>query len=104
MTVPFTKYLEVKDNYCVSYFGEDWSILDKLISSRDYIESELKGIHIYIACKDQFKASVHGKRNIILESKMHQYNGKMAHLYELVKKDDLKDLLINSKIPIPDNF
>jgi hypothetical protein len=104
MTIPFNQYLEIKDNYCLSYFGEDKDLLAEILWARMYIENELKGIKIFIACKDVFKNEMHGKRNIILESKMSDFAGKMAHTCHLEKKDDLKALLVNAKIPIPENF
>lgn len=104
MTAPFTQYLAAKDNYCLLYLGEDKSLLDKVIVARDYIERALPGMRLYVGCRDDFKAAVHGKRNIILQSRMGDYSGKMAHSYELEKKEDLKALLEQSKITIPEDF
>jgi len=101
MTVPFTQYLESKDNYCLGYFGEDKDLLNKILEARNYIEKELPGLRGYIVCKDYLKPD---GENIIIESWMPAFKGKMAHFFKLEEKDDLKDLLINSKIPIPDNF
>lgn len=104
MTVPFTQYLDIKDKYCLGYFGEDKDTLVKIIEAREYIEKELQGLKVFVACKDTFKTLVHGKKNIILESHMPKYKGKMAHFCNLEKKEDLKSLLVNAKIPIPEDF
>ena len=104
MTVPFTQYLEIKDNYCLAYFGDDKAVLNKIIKAREYIEKDLKGLNLFIACKDLFKNVVHGKRNIIIESRMPEYKWKMAHMCNLEKLDDLKLLLLDSKISIPEDF
>ncbi len=104
MTAPFTQYLDVKDNYCLAYFGEDKDMLQKMLLSRDNIEKELKGMKIFIACKDTMKSVVHGKRNIILESKMGDFRGKIACFRKLEEKSDLKSLLEESKVPIPEDF
>ena len=104
MTVPFTQYLEIKDNYCLAYFGEDIDFLNKMLDARHYIERELPGLQVFIACKDMFQRIAEDRANIILESKMMDYKGKMAHTCNLEKKDDLKALLLESKIPIPKDF
>lgn len=104
MAIPFTKYLDIKDNYCLGYFGDDKETLNKFLQAREYIEKELKGIKIFISCKDSLKSIVHGKRNIILESKMDDYKGKIACFCNLEEKGALKLLLIESKITIPENF
>lgn len=104
MGVPFTQYLESKDNYCLGYFGEDKDFLNKILDARRYIERELPGLQVFIACKDVFQEIVENRANIILESKMTEYKGKMAHFCKLEEKEDLKSLLLESKIPIPSNF
>jgi len=101
MTVPFTQYLESKDNYCLGYFGEDKDFLNKILEARTYIEKELPGLRVFVACKDFLEPD---GINIILESRMAEYKGKMAHFCKLEEKDDLKALLLDSKIPIPENF
>lgn len=104
MTTPFTKYLCIKDNYCLAYFGDDKETLSKIIEAREFIENELQGLKIFIACKDFFKNLVHGKRNIILESKMGDYQGKIACFRKLEEKDELMALLLESNIQIPKYF
>jgi hypothetical protein len=104
MTVPFTQYLDIKDKYCMAYFGDDKELLYKILEARDHIEKELKGLKVFIACKDDAKSVVHGKRNIILENTMPYFKGKIAHMCTLEKKEDLKSLLIEAKITIPEDF
>lgn len=101
MVVPFTQYLESKDNYCLGYFGEDKDFLNKILEARHYIERELPGLRVFIVCKDYLKPA---GENIIIESWMPAFKGKMAHFCKLEEKEDLKALLSDSKIPIPENF
>lgn len=102
MTVPFTQYLDIKDKYCLAYFGDDKELLSKILEAREYIEKELKGLKIFIACKDT--SVLQGERNIIFESTMPYFKGKIAHMCNLEKKDDLKSLLVSAKITIPEDF
>lgn len=103
MTTPFTQYVDIKDNYCLAYFGEDEIMLDKIYQAKQYIEKELPGLKIFILCKDLFKVK-YDLPDFIFESKMAEYKGKMACFRNLEKKEDLFAILIESKIPIPDNF
>jgi hypothetical protein len=99
MTAPYTKYVEVKDNYCLAYFGDDQDLIKTLLEARNAIEKEFKGLKVFIACNDRMRHLVHGKRNIVLKSNLDSFNGKMACFRTLEKKDDLKSLLDESKIP-----
>jgi hypothetical protein len=101
MTIPFTQYLDIKDNYCLGYFGEDKDFLYKILEARTYIEKELPGLMVFVACRDALQG---GQDNVILESKISEYKGKMAYFCNLEKKDDLKSILTDSKIPIPEDF
>jgi hypothetical protein len=100
MTAPFTKYLDIKDNYCLAYFGEDKSLVSKILESRSLIETDLKGLNIFIVIKDLFKDKYGNIKNVIFESNMNDYKGKMACFRNLEKKDDLKALLDEFKIII----
>lgn len=102
MTTPFTQYVDIKDNYCLAYFGEDENILNKVFEAREYIEKELPKLKVFVICRDSFKDK--NNLNLIPESRMGEYKGKMACFRNLEKKEDLKSLLNESKIPIPDDF
>jgi len=101
MTTPFTQYVDIKDNYCLTYFGEDEIMLNKIFEAKEYIEKELPDLKIFVICSDLFKNKI---KNVIFESNMSEYKGKMACVRNLEKKEDLKMLLIESKIPIPEEF
>ncbi len=99
MTVPFSKYILVKDHYCLSYFGEDKEVLSYLLNARDCIEKELPGIKVFICCSENMTRQFHGKRNLINESKLKEYQGRFTYYRNLVKKDDINLILEESKIP-----
>jgi hypothetical protein len=100
MAIPFTTYISIKDNYCLSYFGEDEDTLKNVIQAREVIEKELKGLKVFVACKDSMKKTVFGKRNIIFESKLNDFKGRFAGSCDLEGKSDLELLLLESKIKI----
>jgi len=98
MAIPFITYISVKDNYCLSYFGDDEDTLNSIIKAREVIEKELKGLKVFITCKDSMKNTVFGKRNIIFESKLKDFKGRFAGSCDLKEKNDLELLLSESKI------
>ncbi len=100
MAIPLSKYVEVKDNYCLSYFGNDVDFLNDILKARDTIEQELKGLKVFIACDTTMKKIVYGRRNIILKSKLADFSGKMACSRNLEEKQDLKSLLEEAKIKV----
>lgn len=100
--IPFDQYLDLKDHYCLGYFGNDLGILTKVVEAKNIIEKELKGMIGWVACKDDYVLDVSDM--VIPESKMADYKGKMAFFCNLEEKDDIKVLLERSKIPIPDDF
>ena len=104
MTIPFSRYVEIKDNYCLNYIGKDKHVLKKLLEARQYIENELRDIKIFIACDDSLKDVVQGRKNVILASKLVSYKDKMICFRNLEEKQDIKSLLSESNIAYPDDF
>ena len=98
MAISFSKYLSVKDNYCITYFGKDRNLIQKIIKVRDLIENELKGFKIYIACDDDFRSLINGKRNIILNSQMNEHQGKFIGSNNLETEESLNKMLSEANI------
>lgn len=100
MATPLFEYLSIKDKYCIGYFGTDKELMTDLLKARKAIEKELVGLQVYIACKDGMLDLVKGSRNIILESTMPSFTGKVAYLRILEEKADLIQLLEESNIKV----
>jgi hypothetical protein len=91
MAIPFTTYLEIKDNYCLTYFGNSSEIINLLIEKISKIEKELPGINIYLAVLDSFKNTLNFK-NIIFKSELDQAN-KCIFYREINNLEDIEEVL-----------
>lgn len=100
MATPLSSYIAVKDKYCIGYFGGDRSLLTDMLSVRKVIEKEFPGLQIYIACKNDMQDLVMGSKNVILESNMPSFTGKLAYFRILEEKSDLIKLLEESNISV----
>jgi len=100
MATPLSNYVAIKDKYCIGYFGSDRSLLSDLLNARKFIEKTFPGLQIYIACKNEMQDLVTGNKNVILESNMPSFTGKMAYFRILEEKSDLIKLLEESNINI----
>lgn len=99
MTAPFTQYLVIKDTFCISYFGEDKEFINSIRYAKKQIELEFPGIKAVLIFQDQFT-----KEGDVPESKMADLKGKVAFVRQLEEKQDLKKLLEDAKLPIPEIF
>lgn len=52
MPLPLPQYTQVKDNYCIAYFGNNKEYLIQLELLIPFIESTFPGIKIYLACNE----------------------------------------------------
>lgn len=52
MNLSLPRYREVKDKYCVGYFGPCNEYITLLLGLRKQIEEQLPGLQLYIGCKD----------------------------------------------------
>jgi hypothetical protein len=100
MATPLSNYIAIKDKYCIGYFGSDRSLLSDMLNSRKFIEKEFPGLQIYIACKNEMQDLVMGNKNVILESNMSSFTGKLAYFRILEEKSDLNKLLEESNISV----
>lgn len=98
MTLPLFEYVSIKNNYCIGYLGEDQSLILDVIKSRHFIEKAFPELQVFIVCKDEMHNLVINNKNIILESNIPKFTGKIAYFRNLEEKDDLIKLLEESNI------
>jgi len=95
MTFPLSQYVFVKNRYCISYFGNDKTVVDFILQARNRIENAYD-LQIYILVKDKLKPV--GKKNIITESGMAHFTKKLACVREVTNINEVKNLLGESEI------
>lgn len=98
MAIPLSKYLEIKNNYCIGYYGSDKKQIEDLISARKILEDEMHGIKVYISCNEEMKQHFKKKKRIIFPSEFNDYRGKMAYYRELKEGESAETWLNESKI------
>lgn len=94
------KYKSIKDKYCIGYFGNNKSCLLQLEAAIPFIEKELSGITIYIACNN--KEGLDEKTPIVLREELDEKikNKEFAYFREIVDGEcnPVKFLLDESNI------
>jgi hypothetical protein len=50
--IEFSKYCQIKDNFCICYFGSSYEYILQIIFLKPFIEEKYKGIKIFIGCND----------------------------------------------------
>jgi hypothetical protein len=99
--IQFPKYAEVKDNYCLCYFGYSDEYLFQLKLLKPILERYFAGIKIHISCKDDKVHLLEGCKHIakISELKSRQFN--FGHIKEIKYNGTthpIEDLMIETGI------
>ena len=55
------KYLKIKDNYCLCYFGFNKDHIRRLTYLRPHIEKAYPSVHLYVALNDKMRNSQDSK-------------------------------------------
>ncbi len=66
MNLHLPKYREVKDKFCVGYFGPCNEYVTLLLGLRKLVEAELPGLRVYIGCREDLC----GPENTVPESEV----------------------------------
>jgi hypothetical protein len=104
MAFPLPHYAKIKDNYCIVYQGPNDEFVTQLIRVRPYIEEQLPGIKIYIACKDELTCSAKGQKTIFAVSTLKERRNQFAyirHLKNNLRDNPVKQLLEESGLLTP---
>jgi hypothetical protein len=102
--IPLPKYVKIKDNYCVGYFGKEDEVILALKKARPFIEQELPGIKVYICCLDEKKHLLEGEDNFFGQDELRHRLADMAYFRNL-PDGGVKELLEESSIPfLPEIF
>jgi len=102
MFLPFHHFRQVKDKYCIAYFGNHDDYLLLLIFLRPYIERQFQGIQIYLACKDDSFYLLKNEPRVVKKSEFDKNNfcyvryltldmNKLLHpVHELLLESDIR--------------
>jgi hypothetical protein len=99
--LPLTQYVKTKDKFCICYFGHSAEFLTQLIDVRPFIEKELRGVQIYVSCRDDMTYLVENEDRIIPQSKVVEQKDKFAKAQELkydLSNNPIEKLLVESNL------
>jgi hypothetical protein len=65
MPVPLPQYAEIKDNYCIAYYGDNREYIVQLKILRPTMEKTFPGIKVYLSCKNNYMYLLKGEQRII---------------------------------------
>lgn len=100
VSLPF--YAKIKDKCCICYFGYSKEYLIQLNLLLESIEKELKGIIIYIACKEDCVYLFNKKERILTKEQFQQQKENFAFIKEIncdTINHPIETLMDESKIP-----
>lgn len=99
--IEFRKYAEVKDNYCLCYFGYSDEYLVQLRLLKPILERQFPGLHICFGCKDDKVDLLSGCGAILTISKVKVDRNNYAHIREIRyngRTHPIEDLLQEAEI------
>lgn len=104
MSFNLHKYKEVKDRYCVAYYGDNEMFIRQLLSVRPLIEERFPGIEIHIACADSVFHLLQNEPNTVHRSQWLRNKRNYAYTREIAYNtitNPVIDLLVESGITPP---
>lgn len=101
--IPLSKYVRIKDKYCVAYFGTCDEYVDQLLAARPHIAKELPGIQVYIACRDEVFAKHKNQEGMLSFSQLKVEKSNFPYVRELKDRPGniVEDFLKESNIFVP---
>lgn len=103
MGIPFTKYVKIKDKFCLRYVGNNTEYIAQLQALRPQIEKELPGLKLFIACADSEYPRFQNDAQIICITQLNQERDKFGYIREFtncLQEHPVLKFLKESKIPI----
>lgn len=100
MGIELTKYIKVKDHYCLIYFGSSTEYLVQLRLLRPILENKFPGMNIHVCCKDEH-INVLGDEKSLKMSELRNAKMTFAHVYEFLNNHEvhpIEELLDNCGI------
>lgn len=103
MPLSIHKYLNIKNNYCVCYYGANKEYIIQLKALRPLIESQYQGIKVYISVADNNLYLLKGEDKIIPKSEINLKKQEISYMREIFSSlefHSVEKLLEESEIQI----
>lgn len=83
MTISILRYNEIKDQYCIAYFGHCNEYILLLKHLRPTFEAQFPGVTIHLAVRDTHLKLLGGEQHISSETMLYKEKHRYAYIYEL---------------------
>lgn len=103
MTIPLKKYLKIKNNYCISYYGPNKEYITQLKLLRPLIEKEFPELNLYICVNKNNLYVLKGEKNFFSKEDLVTRKKDISYIREIkseIKFHAIENLLEESKIEI----
>jgi hypothetical protein len=103
MSIAYPEYVKIKDNYCCCYLGNTAEYVVQLKLLRPYIEKQLPGVRLYLACRDSLYYFLADEPRSLRTSEMSELKHLFAYIRELnfTDKHPVLEFMEESQLEIP---
>ena len=81
--VPAHHYSEIKNRYCIAYFGPMAEYIIQLNALRPIIEKQFPRLELYLAIRNELLYLIEDRRKTILKSEIPNFKDKIAYIREI---------------------
>ena len=102
MTLPLPDYDKIKDNYCISYFGNNKEHLIQLKLLRPMMEKTFPGVNVYLSCRNEHLYLLEGEPRIISKTELNDKKHLFGYVRELLcdlESHPIEEFMAESEIP-----
>jgi len=99
--IGFEEYAQIKNNYCLCYFGQCNEYLVLLELLRPRIEAAFPGMNFYIGCRDDAVQVLQTRDKVLPIAELKIRKNEFAHIKELKYEDGkhpIQDILFGSDV------
>lgn len=83
MSVAFSYYVTIRNNYCLAYHGQCAEYVTVLRLLRPAIQSQLSDVAVFISCADKLAYLLAGEDNVIPFSSLRDRKNDIAHIRQI---------------------
>lgn len=102
MSIAFSYYAKIRNNYCISYYGliPEYIVILRLL--RPYMNKKYPHLKIFISCRDEFKYLLDDEPDVIGFSEIYNHKNNFAYIRELntsITPPHALEVLIKDSLP-----
>lgn len=108
MSIAFTDFVKIKNNYCFAYYGLNPEYLIQLKIIKPYFLNLFPDLNLFICCRDDLLYLLDNENNVVPQSQIKEVKYKFSHIREISSNMQLphpiKELIDECKTNLNFNF